>query len=234
MGALVSYELAEAGDPVATVTMDDGKVNALSPALQAELHAALDRAQADGAVVVVAGRDGVFSAGFDLDTLNAGGPEAIAMVEGGFELAARLLAFPAPVVMACTGHAVAMGVFLLLSGDYRVGASGPYRLQANEVAIGLTLPHAAVEVLRQRLTAAAFGRAAILAEAFGPEEGAAAGFLDRVVPPVRVLAEARAQAEMFTLLDRNAHVGTKLRARRPALDALRRAIEADKAEFAGA
>ena len=74
MGALVSYQLAEAGDPVATVTMDDGKVNALSPALQAELHAALDQAQADGAVVVVAGRDGVFSAGFDLDTLNAGGP----------------------------------------------------------------------------------------------------------------------------------------------------------------
>ncbi len=168
MGALVSYQLAEAGDPVATVTMDDGKVNALSPALQAELHAALDQAQADGAVVVVAGRDGVFSAGFDLDTLNAGGPEAIAMVEGGFELAARVLAFPAPVVMACTGHAVAMGVFLLLSGDYRVGASGPYRLQANEVAIGLTLPHAAVEVLRQRLTPAAFDRAAILAEAFGP------------------------------------------------------------------
>ena len=234
MGALVSYQLAEAGDPVATVTMDDGKVNALSPALQAELHAGLDQAQADGAVVVIAGRDGVFSAGFDLDTLNAGGPEAIAMVEGGFELAARVLAFPAPVVMACTGHAVAMGVFLLLSGDYRVGASGPYRLQANEVAIGLTLPHAAAEVLRQRLTPAAFDRAAILAEAFGPDEGAAAGFLDRVVPPGRVLAEARAHAEMFTLLDRNAHVGTKLRARRPALDALRRAIEADKAEFAGA
>ena len=198
MGALVSYQLAEAGDPVATVTMDDGKVNALSPALQAELHAALDQAQADGAVVVVAGRDGVFSAGFDLDTLNAGG-EAIAMVEGGFELAARVLAFPAPVVMACTGHAVAMGVFLLLSGDYRVGASGPYRLQANEVAIGLTLPHAAAEVLRQRLTPAAFDRAAVLGEAFGPMQGVAAGFLDRVVPPGRVLAEAGAHAEMFTL-----------------------------------
>src|SRR5438105_4665166 len=123
MGSLVSYQLEGS---VATVTMDDGKVNVLSPAMLAELDAALDRAEADRAVVVLAGREEVFSAGFDLQVLRAGGTEAAAMLRSGFELAARLLAFPTPVLVACTGHAVAMGVFLLLSGDHRIGAAGPY------------------------------------------------------------------------------------------------------------
>jgi enoyl-CoA hydratase len=232
MGALVSYRLAEAGDPVALVTMDDGKVNVLSSAMQGELHAALDRAAADAAVVVLAGREGVFSAGFDLRALSAGGADAVDMVTGGFELAARLLAFPSPVVVACTGHAVAMGAFLLLSGDYRVGADGPFRVTANEVAIGLTLPAAAAEVMRQRLTPAAFNRAALLAEVFDPGEAVAAGFLDRLVEPGRVVAEARARAEMLTLLDRSAHASTKLRTRHASLESLRRAIDADKAELA--
>ena len=110
MGARVCYEVE---DSVATITMDDGKVNAMSLAMVSELNAALDRAIADQAVVVLAGRDGVFSAGFDLPVLRAGGWEAIAMVRAGFELAERVLAFPMPVTVACTGHAVAMGVFLL-------------------------------------------------------------------------------------------------------------------------
>jgi enoyl-CoA hydratase len=62
------------------------------------------------------------------------------MLERGFQLALRLLDHPAPVVIACNGHAVAMGLFLLLSGDYLIGVDGPFRLVANEVAIGLTMP----------------------------------------------------------------------------------------------
>ena len=111
---LVSYRL-EAG--VAIVTMDDGKVNALSPAMLRELNAALDRAAEDRAVVLLTGRPGVFSAGFDLNVLRGGGPDAAEMVRAGFETAYRVLSFPLPVVMACTGHAVAMGLFLLESGD---------------------------------------------------------------------------------------------------------------------
>src|SRR5262245_31356964 len=103
--------------------MDDGKVNALSPPMLGELAGALDRAAADRAAVLLTGREAVFSAGFDLPTLRVGGAESVAMVRAGFELAARLLAFPTPVTIACTGHAVAMGALLLLSGDYRVGAA---------------------------------------------------------------------------------------------------------------
>src|SRR5262245_53944205 len=142
MRTRVAYERA---DSIATITMDDGKLNVLSDDMFAQLSDALDRAQAERAVVVLAGREGAFSAGFDLRTLAGGGTDAARLVRTGFELAERILSFPTPVVIACTGHALAMGVFLVLSGDYRIGADGPYRIGANEVAIGITIPFFAVE-----------------------------------------------------------------------------------------
>lgn len=231
MGARVCYEVE---DSVATITMDDGKVNAMSLAMVSELNAALDRAIADQAVVVLAGRDGVFSAGFDLPVLRAGGWEAIAMVRAGFELAERVLAFPMPVTVACTGHAVAMGVFLLLAGDYRVGAAGPYKIAANEVAIGLTMPRPAIELLRQRLAPAYFNRAAMLAEPFAPDNAVEAGFLDRVVDAAEVRDVARTSALAMRGLDMHAHAATKLRARSAVLQAIRAGIDADYADVRGA
>jgi enoyl-CoA hydratase len=224
MGAGVSYSLA---DGVATITMDDGKVNALSPPMLAELGAALDRAEADGAAVVLTGRGGVFSAGFDLGVLRAGGPAAAAMVRSGFGLAARLLTFPAPALAACSGHAVAMGAFLLLAADYRIGVAGPFRITANEVAIGLVVPQAAFELCQARLTPAAFSRAVTLAEVFSPGQAAAAGFLDRVVDVTGLEAAAGAEAGRLARLDRRAHVATKLRARRALAEAVTAAAEAE-------
>lgn len=225
---IVGYRLEGS---VATITMDDGKVNALSLRMTTELNAALDRAEADRAVVVLSGRDGVFSAGFDLPVLRAGGSEAAAMVRAGFELAERVLAFPTPVVIACTGHAVAMGVFLLLSGDYRLGASGAYKITANEVAIGLTMPRAAVEILRQRLAPAYFNRAVTIAEPFSPENAIEAGFLDRVVATGDLAAAAQGIAGQLAGLDMAAHAASKRRARGPALAAVRAGIDADFAAF---
>ena len=221
MGALVRYEC---DGPVATITMDDGKVNALSLTMLTELRAAFEQAAADGAVVVLAGREGRFSAGFDLGVLQSGGPDAIAMLRAGFELAARVLAFPTPVVMACTGHAIAMGSFLLLSGDFLIGAAGPFKITANEVAIGLPLPWAAVEIMRNRLTPPHFDRAANLAEVYSPETAIAAGFLDRVVAPAQLRAVAHEAATAFSQLDLAAHAATKLRVREPVLRAARAAI----------
>lgn len=230
MSELVGYQLEDA---VATLTMDDGKVNAMSPRMLAALNAAFDRAEADRAVVLLHGRPGVFSAGFDLPVLRAGGSEAAAMVRAGFELSERVLSFPLPVVMACPGHAIAMGVFLLLSGDYRVGAAGPYKITANEVAIGLTMPRAAVEVLRQRLAPAYFNRAVTIAEPFAPDDAVAAGFLDRVVDASELAPTALMVARQLTALDMAAHAASKLRARGPALRAIHAGIEADDAAFHG-
>lgn len=211
--------------------MDDGKANALSLDMLTQLGLALDRAASDRAVVVLTGREGTFSGGFDLRTLGAGGATAVSMLKAGFELAERLLAFPMPVVVACNGNAVAMAAFLLLSGDYRIGASGPHKITANEVAIGLTMPHAAVEICRQRLTPSHFNRSVILAEVYSPDDAVTAGFLDQVVPAPELAEAARNTAVRLYRLNMNAHTATKLRTRHQALTAIRRGIEADQAAF---
>jgi enoyl-CoA hydratase len=230
MNELATYSLRES---IGTIVMDDGKMNVLSPRMLAELNAALDRATADRAVVVLSGRAGVFSAGFDLKVLTAGGNDALDMLRAGFELAERLLSFPTPVVIACSGHALAMGVFLLLTGDYRIGADGPHKIGANEVAIGLTMPRAAVEICRQRLAPAHFQRAVISAEIYAPAEAVAAGFLDRVVSGDELSSAAAETAARLVKLDMAAHAATKRRAREETLQALRAAIEADQAELRG-
>jgi enoyl-CoA hydratase len=227
---MVDYQLEGS---LAVITLDDGKKNALSLEILTQLGAALDRAQADRAGVLLTGREGVFSAGFDLRSIAAGGPDAMKMFLSGFRLAERILSFPAPVVMACSGHAIAMGVFLLLSADYRLGVEGEYKIGANEVAIGLTMPFFGVEICRQRLAPAYFHRAVINAEMFRPTEAVTAGFLDRVVPAAELKEAARAAAATLGRLDRDVHTATKLRARQQAIAAVHAAIQADEAIFNG-
>ncbi len=228
MSDFVAYKLEH---PICTVTLDDGKVNCLSPQMLGEMNAALDRAEEDGAAVVLVGRKGRFSAGFDLAVIGKGGSDAVDMLINGFRLAERLLSFPMPVVLACTGHAIAMGSFLLLSADYRIGADGAYKIGANEVAIGMTMPRFGVEISRQRLAPAHFHRAVITAEIYSPAGAVEAGFLDQVVPEDDLIAAARDKATALAGLNMPAHTATKLRARDKALQAVREAIEADEADL---
>ncbi|HEV2171353.1 MAG TPA: crotonase/enoyl-CoA hydratase family protein [Candidatus Binatus sp.] len=221
----VSYELK---DSVATITMNDGKVNVMSIAMTSALNGALDRAASDRAVVVLTGRPGVFSAGFDLNTLReGGGAEAQKMVAQGFELAYRMLSFPTPIVIACSGHAIAMGVFVLLSGDYRLGADGPFKIGANEVAIGMTMPHFGVEMVRHRVAPTHFNRAVMFAEMFTPADAVTAGFLDRVVPAAELQNEAQKLAAAMTKLNMAVFTASKQRVREQAVKAVRAAIDAD-------
>jgi enoyl-CoA hydratase len=198
------------------------------------LNAALDRAVADRAVVVLTGRPNTFSAGFDLKTLTAGGVDAQKMVTMGFELGHRMLSFPTPIVVACTGHAIAMGVFLVLAADYRIGAEGPFKIGANEVAIGITMPHFGVEMCRQRLAPAHFNRAVIFSEMYSPTDAVPAGFLDRVVPASDLLSEAQKFAAALTKLNMTAHAASKLRLREQTLKAISAAIKADNGMLAPA
>ena len=135
-------------DKVATIRIDDGKRNALSPTVLREIYQALDRAEADGATVILTGRDSVFSAGFDLKVMKRGGFEALGMLRAGYALTARVMTFPHPVIVACNGHVMAMGVFLMLSADHVIGSRGDFKIAANEVAIGLTMPRVAAAMLR--------------------------------------------------------------------------------------
>src|SRR6056297_562690 len=167
MTDLIHYRLSNG---IATITLDDGKRNALSVEMIRQLYAALDRAEKDHASVVLTGREAVFSAGFDLNTLRGRPGQALKMLGSGFLLSARVLRYPYPVVAACNGHCYAMGVFLMLSADYVLGTRGDYRVHANEVAIGLTMPRVAVAMLRHRLTPAAFQTAITMAKPFSMEE----------------------------------------------------------------
>ncbi|MDT5254226.1 MAG: enoyl-CoA hydratase, partial [Mycobacterium sp.] len=155
---------------------------------------------------------------------------AIDMLKGGFELSHRLLSYPKPVVMACTGHAIAMGAFLLASGDHRIAAPA-YNIQANEVAIGMTIPYSALEVMKLRLTRSAYQQAAVLAKTFFGETAVAAGWIDEIVLPDMVLSRAEEAAHDFATLKQHAHVGTKLRTRAEALTAIRAGIDNMAAEF---
>jgi enoyl-CoA hydratase len=206
----VDYEFE---DGVATIRIDDGKRNALSPAVLRGIYAALDRAQADRAVVILTGREGTFSAGFDLKVMQRGGAEAIGMLRSGYALTARVMAYPYPIMTACNGHAFAMGVFLMLSTDYVIGSRGNFRISANEVAIGMTMPRVAAAVLKNRLSPAAFQRAVALAEVFSVDAAREAGLLDEVVDPAELRSTAYAHAKRFKALDREAHAVSKRRMR---------------------
>lgn len=232
MSERVNYRM---DDQIAVITMDDGKVNALGPAMQAEINAALDQAEADKAgAVVLAGNDRVFTGGFDLKVFRSRDAQAsIDMLRGGFELSHRLLSFPKPVVAACTGPAIAMGAFLACSTDHRIAASG-YTFQANEVAIGMVLPWAALEILKLRLTRSAYQQSVGLAKTFFGESALRAGFVDEIDLPEMVLPRAlEAAREFATTLNAKSHHVCKMRARQETLDAMRHAIDNVHTEFTG-
>ncbi|TWI53833.1 enoyl-CoA hydratase [Pseudomonas duriflava] len=218
-------------DPVATLTLNHGKVNALSPDVIAAIEAALDRAEQDRAVVVIKGQPGIFSGGYDLKVMMSGPKQAIDLITQGSHLTRRLLAHPFPIIAACSGHAIAKGAFLLLSVDYRIGIEGPFTIGFNEVAIGMTMHHAGVELARDRLTKPAFQRAVIGAELFAPHAALSAGFLDEVVT-ASALDEAALQAALrLGKLNMTAHSQTKLKARAGLLAALDEAIALDASQL---
>lgn len=225
----VHYELL---DGVATIRLDDGKRNALSPQVLRAIYSALDQAEADHAAVIITGRDDVFSAGFDLKVMRRGGLEALRMLRLGYALPARVLAYPYPVVAACNGHSFAMGVFLMLAADYVIGCRGDFKIAANEVAIGLPMPRVAAAMLRHRLNPAAFQRAVVLAEYFDAASARTAGFFDILAEPADLLPLARTSARNFIELDLPAHKKSKRRIRAALIRQIRFSVALDLVDAA--
>jgi len=222
--ASVHYNLQ---DQVATILIDDGKRNALSPQVLHEIYQALDRAESDRAIVIMTGRESVFSAGFDLHVMKRGGVNALRMLRAGYALTARIMAYPYPVIAACNGHALAMGVFMMLSADYVLGSRGDFKIAANEVAIGLTMPRVAAAMLRHRLNPAAFQRAVTVSEYFNVEAALSAGFFDELVDPADLMPRAEARADKFKELDPRAHRASKRRIRAALIRKVRFSIPLD-------
>ena len=217
----------EVENNVHTITLNNGKVNAITHQIISEINTALDQAEQESAVVILTGQPGMFSGGFDLKTMKASSDAAIALVTEGSKLARRMLAFPTPIIAACTGHAVAKGAFLLLSCDYRIGCAGNFKIGLNEVAIGMTMHNAGIEIARNRIPTHYLTRCVINAELFTPETAVLAGFLDQIVEESQLMSAAQAVAKQMLTLNMPAHHGTKLKERKAMLAALDTAIEID-------
>lgn len=225
MSELISYQLE---DGIATLTLNNGKVNAISPDVIAAFNAALDQAVQDRAVVIITGQPGILSGGYDLKVMTSSPQNAVALVTAGSTLARRMLAHPYPIIVACPGHAIAKGAFILLSADYRIGVEGPFNIGLNEVQIGMTMHHAGIELARDRLRRSAFHRSVINGEIFDPAGAVDAGFLDKVVPAEQLMATAVAAAQQLKKINMTAHKNTKLKVRKALLETLDKAIELDQ------
>jgi len=207
---LVSYTLE---NKVAVLTMDDGKANALSKAMISELVAAVERAEKEASAIVLAGRAERFCAGFDLRVMMSGPDNAKDLLRTGALLLMQLYGTPLPLVIACTGHALAGGALVVLTGDYRVSAAGAYKIGLNEVSLGMPVPVLAMELARDRLSKRELVHATQLAKIYDPEAAQRAGYVDQVVAADQVLATAKAEAARLGAFSRSAYSATKKRLR---------------------
>jgi len=196
-------------DDYDVIKMDDAKANAFSFEMIKQVNAALDKAEEDGVVVVFTGRDGKFCAGFDLDTMMAGGEGKEQLLKEGFKVSYRLLNFPRPVLLACSGHALAMGGILLLSADYRIAEDVPAKLGLNEIAIGVEMPQYGVDLVRERVALPHQIPALANSMLYSPSDAVASGFLDKVVAEGALMEEARKLASLLSKIDMNAHAAAK-------------------------
>ncbi len=206
----VTYHLE---NTLAVIQMDDGKVNALSRSVIDALIAALARAEQEASAVVLAGRPARFCGGFDLPVLRSSPAAATELLLAGSDLLIKLYRAAIPLVIACTGHALAGGALIMLTGDYRVGAAGEFKIGLNEAAIGMPVPVLAMELARDRLLPTELVHATLEAKMYNPEQAVIAGYLDVVVPADHALARAKQEATRLGALSRNAFRATKARLR---------------------
>ncbi len=215
---MVTYEVK--GD-VACITMDDGKVNALSYEMLDQLNGAIDKAESEAKAILLAGREGRFSAGFDLSVMMSGMDQATKLLQTGGELLLRLYGYGRPVVAACTGHAIAGGVLLAATADYRIGAKGDFKLGLNEVGNGMPVPVLARRLAEDRLQRAHVVEATLFAQMYDPTRAAEVGWLDEVATPDALLQKALAKADQLAQFPALAYRVTKQGLRRDSIAHIR-------------
>lgn len=213
-------------DNVAHIALDDGKANAVSFAFIDAFNEVLDQIDAndDAKAIVISGRDGMFSAGFDLKVMMNEPERAMEMVANGGKLFLRLFQHPLPTIAAMTGHSMAAGILLAMSCDTRIAAEGNYKIGLNETAIGMVLPHYGLELAKARIAPHRLTEAFVQARLYSPEEAVPVGYVDRVTSPDKVVEESLALAAQATALPGAAYAGNKLLIRQPFIDAIAKSL----------
>lgn len=231
----MSFIRSETRDGVRILRLDHGKPNAISQAVAEELLGALEEAEKDRDVsaITILGREGMFSGGFDLATMGKGADAARDMVISGGRLAMAVYDHAKPVVAGCGGHAIAMGAFLVMACDERIGAEGAYKLGMNETAIGMTLPDFGIELARTRLSKRHYDRAIVQSTIYDPQGAVEIGILDRLVPVGEVEAEAVAAAARLGELKQPAFRNNKRLAHAPTVERIRSNLEENVSSLMG-
>src|SRR3984885_1740935 len=170
------------------------KKNALTREMYRAMSAAIDTAQNDPAIrcIVITGGPGVFTAGNDLDdflkdgTSNTDTPRASDAVTFLYSLAHNTK----PIVAAVDGIAIGIGTTMLFHCDYVV-ASTRATFSTPFIHLGL-VPEAASSLLAPRAMGhqRAFAML-VMGRSLSAEEARLAGFVNAVVEPGHVEAEAR-------------------------------------------
>ena len=222
---ILDYELTGS---VALLRIDDGKANAVSHACIDAVNAGLDRAVREARAAVIVGRPGRFSAGFDLSVLRDGGPQAArGLVTAGAAMLMKMYVHPQPLLIACTGHAIAAGALMLLAADTRIGAEGDFRIGLNEVAIGMSLPHFLLALAGERLSKRHLTQATIQARLYDPAGAVDAGFLDRACPADTLLEETLNEAKQLAELRPDVYREAKIRHRGAVADGVLATLQDD-------
>ena len=197
-------------DDISIITLDDGKANVFSPKMIQDINQCLDKVPTESGALIITGREGMFSAGFDLKIISAGDIQAtMDMSLSGFKLLSRIFAFPRPILAACSGHGIALGTFLLCCCDYRVGVKGDFMIGANEMRTNMVIPIPILELISHRVSASHKYRAILGAEMYSIESGLEAGLIDEVVDPENLMETAMLKAKDLATMGHPSYTLTK-------------------------
>ena len=197
-------------DDISIIKLDDGKANVFSPKMIQDVNECLDKVPTESGALIISGRKGMFSAGFDLKIISAGNVQAtMDMSLSGFKLLSRIFSFPRPVLAACSGHGIALGTFLLCCCDYRVGVKGDFMIGANEMRTNMVIPIPILELINHRVSSSHKYRAILGAEMYSIENGISAGLIDEVVDAENLMETAMLKAKDLATMGHPSYTLTK-------------------------
>ena len=200
----------ETKDDISIITLNDGKANVFSSQMTQDINNCLDKVSNEKGCLIITGKEGMFSAGFDLKTLQGGDVKLIQeMTLTGFKLLSRIFSFPRPVIAACSGHGIALGTFLLCCCDYRIGIKGDFMLGANEMRTNMVIPPPILELIKFRVTQSHKYRAVLGAEMYSLSDGKNAGLIDEIVEPEDLLRTAMEKAKDLATMGHPSYSLTK-------------------------
>ena len=197
-------------EDISILTLDDGKANVFSSKMSQQVNDCLDQVETEKGCLIITGKDGMFSAGLDLKTIQSGDMDLIMeMSANAFKLLARIFSFPRPVIAACSGHGIALGTFLICCCDYRIGVKGDYLLGANEMRTNMVIPTPILELIKFRVNNSHKYRAVLGAEMYTLDQAQEAGLMDDVVSPENLMKVAKEKAKDLASMGHPSYTITK-------------------------